>query len=81
MGILSAVGNAIITSALLGGLLFSTPDLGLGLALSVVTIVFALIGGFLQERMASERLKQVVACVLVALGIFLMVKTATELLV
>lgn len=59
-------------------LLVSTPDLGVAAVAAVINTVCCLLGGILQERLASESLKAVVAWLLVILGSFLLAKLVKD---
>merc|ERR1712066_795595 len=54
IGITGPAASAMVTVAMVTTVFVGKPDYGLGIILAITQIGFSLLGGYLQERMASE---------------------------
>lgn len=79
VGVTSPTAAVLITFSLIGAVVFTSPDLGLAVILTFFTVSGALAGGYLQEKMSSESLRQFVAGLLVVVGLALVAKTSVEI--
>jgi len=78
IGVTSPTAGIIVTVSMVGGIIFGEPDYGLALVVGPVSVFGSLLGGYLQERVASNTLKQVVAWLLIALGTMMLTRTAIQ---
>jgi len=79
-GISSCFSSTLVLTSAVTALSQGDVDLGIALGFSPVAIVFAFLGGMLQERADSAQLKRAIGVILILIGCTVVVRTVVSLL-
>lgn len=79
IGIFNPVSNAMTVASVVGALAWGSPDVGVALILTLVLIAASLIGGAIQQRISSERLKPLICGILLLFGAFIILNAFVKI--